>query len=75
MRPLTTKQSDHLNKVCDSAHDFQLTSYENLQSVGELRNWQRFDSDILEQVEKKFAEIAKIGEEISNLVCILKDVR
>ena len=73
MRPLTTKQHKLLKDICNNASDFQLNGYENQREVGELRNWNRFDSDIIEEVENKFADIAKIGEEISSLICIIKD--
>jgi hypothetical protein len=75
MRPLTTKQLTILNNICNSASEFQLYGHESLREVRELRNWNRFDSDMIEKVENKFAEIAKIGEEISNVICIIKDVR
>ena len=75
MRPLTTKQHELLNEICNNANDVQLNGYESQREVGELRNWNRFDSDMIEKVENKFAEIAKIGEEISNVICIIKDVR
>jgi hypothetical protein len=75
MRPLTTKQHKLLNEICNNAHDFQIFGYENQRDVGELRNWNRFDSGIIEKVENKFADIAKIGEEISSLICIIKDTK
>ena len=75
MRPLTTKQHKLLNEICNNVNDFKIFGYENQRDVGELRNCNRFDSDIIEKVEKKFADIAEIGEEISNLICIIKDVR
>ena len=75
MRPLTTKQHKILNDICNDASEFQLHGYEGRQEVGELRNWNRFDTDMIEKVEDKFADIAKIGEEISSLICIIKDVR
>jgi len=75
MRPLTTKQLEILNNICNSASEFQIYGHESRREVGELRNWNRFDSDMIEKVEKKFDEIAKIGEEISNVICIIKDVR
>ena len=49
--------------------------YENQRDIGELRKWNRFDSDTIKEVENKFAHIAKIGEEISSLICILKDTK
>jgi len=75
MRPLTTKQHKLLNDICNNANDFQLNGYESQREVGELRNWNRFDSVIIEKVENKFADIAKIGEEISSLICIIKDIK
>lgn len=75
MRPLTTKQNNLLNEICNNANDFQMFGYENQRDVSELRNWNRFDTEIIEKVENKFADIAKIGEEISSLICIIKDVR
>ncbi len=75
MRPLTTKQHKLLNDICNNANDFQLNGYESQREVGELRNWNRFDSVIIEKVENKFADIAKIGEEISSLICIVKDIK
>ena len=75
MRPLTTKQHKLLNNICNNASNFQLSGYEALREVGELRNWNRFDSVIIEKVENKFADIAKIGEEISSLICIIKDIK
>ena len=75
MRPLTTKQHKLLNDICNNANDFQLNGYESQREVGELRNWNRFDSAIIEKVENKFADIVKIGEEISSLICIVKDIK
>jgi hypothetical protein len=75
MRPLTTKQHKLLNEICTNANDFKIFGYENQRDVGELRNWNRFDSDIIEKVENKFADISKIGEEISSLICIIKDIK
>ena len=75
MRPLTTKQHKLLNDICNNASDFQLNGYEGLRGVGELRNWNRFDTSIIEKVENKFAHISKIGEEINSLICIIKDVK
>ena len=75
MRPLTTKQHNLLNEICNNANDFQIFGQENLRDVGELRNWNRFDSDTIEKVENKFADIAQIGEEISSLICIIKYIR
>ncbi len=75
MRPLTTKQHKLLNDICNNANNFQLNGYEGQREVGELRNWNRFDSVIIEKVENKFADIAKIGEEISSLICIVKDIK
>jgi len=75
MRPLTTKQKQVLNDICNSANSYQMGGYENRCDVGELRNWKRFDSVIIEKVENKFAEISKIGGEIGSLICILKDVK
>ena len=75
MRPLTTKQNELLSEICKSANGFQLDGYENQRDVGKLRNWNRFDSGVIEDVENKFANIVKIGEEISSLICILKDIR
>ena len=75
MRPLTTKQHKLLNDICNNASDFQLNGYEGLREVGELRNWNRFDTSIIEKVEEKFADISKIGEEISSLICIIKDIK
>ena len=75
MRPLTTKQHKLLNDICNNASDFQLKGYEGLREVGQLRNWNRFDTSIIEKVEKKFAHISKIGEEINSLICIIKDVK
>lgn len=75
MRPLTTRQQKLLNELCNSANFFQMGGYENQRDVGELRNWNRFDSVIIEEVEDKFAEISKIGAEISSLTCILKDIK
>jgi hypothetical protein len=75
MRPLTTKQHKLLNDICNNASDFQLNGYEGLREVGELRNWNRFDTGIIEKVENKFADISKIGEEINSLICIIKDIK
>ena len=75
MRPLTTKQHELLNEICNNVNDFKMFGHENQRDVGELRKWNRFDSDIIEEVEKKFANIAQIGEEISSLICIIKDIR
>ena len=75
MRPLTTKQNKLLNDICNNANNFQLNGYEGQREVSELRNWNRFDSVIIEKVENKFADIAKIGEEISSLICIVKDIK
>ena len=75
MRPLTTKQHELLNEICDNANDFQIGGYESQRDVGELRNWNRFDSGIIEKVENKFVDIANIGGEISSLICILKDIK
>jgi hypothetical protein len=75
MRPLTRKQQERLSKICNSANNFEMNGYENQLDAGELRNWKRFDSNIIEDVENKFADIAKLGKEISNLVCILKDTK
>jgi hypothetical protein len=75
MRPLTTKQLEILNNICNSASEFQIYGHESRREVGELRNWNRFDSGIIEKVENKFADIAKIGEEISSLICIIKDTK
>jgi hypothetical protein len=75
MRPLTTKQHNLLNDICNNANDLQLSGHESQREVGELRNWNRFDSGIIEKVEDKFADIAKIGEEISSLICIIKDIK
>jgi hypothetical protein len=75
MRPLTTKQHKLLNNICNNASNFQLSGYEALREVGELRNWNRFDSDIIKKVENKFADISKIGEEINSLICIMKDIK
>jgi hypothetical protein len=75
MRPLTTKQHKLLNDLCNNANALQLNGYESQREVDELRNWNRFDSNIIEKVEDKFADIAKIGEEISSLICIIKDIR
>jgi hypothetical protein len=75
MRPLTTKQHKLLNDLCNNANTLQLNGYESQREVDELRNWNRFDSNIIEKVENKFADIAKIGEEISSLICIIKDIK
>ena len=75
MRPLTTKQLKLLNDICNNASDFQVIGHESRREVGELRNWNRFDSGMIEKVEKKLEDIAKIGEEISSLICIIKDPR
>jgi hypothetical protein len=75
MRPLTTKQHKLLNNICNNASNFQLSGYEALREVGELRNWNRFDTHIIEKVEEKLAHISKIGEEINSLICIMKDVK
>jgi hypothetical protein len=75
MRPLTTKQHNLLNDICNNVNDLQLSGYESQRKVGELRNWNRFDSVIIEKVENKFVDIAKIGEEISSLICIIKDIK
>jgi len=75
MRPLTTKQHNLLNEICNNANYFQTSGHENQRDVGELRNWNRFDSDIIEKVENKFADISTIGEEISSLICIIKDIK
>jgi len=75
MRPLTTKQHKLLNDLCNNASALQLNGYESQREVDELRNWNRFDSNIIEKVEDKFADIAKIGEEISSLICIIKDIK
>ena len=75
MRPLTTKQHELLNEICNNANNFQMSGYESQREVDKLRNWNRFDSDIIEKVENKFADIAKIGEEISSLICIIKKTK
>ena len=75
MRPLTTKQHKLLNDLCNKANALQLNGYESQREVDELRNWNRFDSNIIEKVEDKFADIAKIGEEISSLICMIKDIK
>jgi hypothetical protein len=75
MRPLTTRQQKLLNEICSSANFFQTGGYENQRDVSELRNWNRFDANLIEKVESKFGEISKIGEEISSLICILRDVK
>lgn len=75
MRPLTRRQHERLNKICNSANCFHIDGVENQRDVGELRNWKRFDPGIIERVENKFAEISKISEEISGLICIFKDTR
>ena len=75
MRPLTTKQHKLLSEICNNASGFQIGGYESQRDVGKLRNWNRFDSDIIEKVESNFGNIAKMSEEISSLVCILKDIK
>lgn len=75
MRPLTKKQHKLLSEICDSANFFQTGGIENQRDVGELRNWNRFNSDIIGAVENKFGQISKIGEEISSLICILRDAK
>ena len=75
MRPLTIKQLEILSEIHYNANIFQISGFTNQRDVGKLRNWKRFDSSVIEEVENKFGDIAKIGEEISSLVCILKDIR
>ena len=73
MRPFTIKQLEILNKIHFNANNIQLGGLENQLDVGKLRQWKCFDSGTIEKIEKKFADIAMIGDEISSLTCILKN--
>lgn len=75
MRPLTTMQLELLSQIHCNANCVQIDGFENKRDVGKLQNWKRFDTGIIEKVENKFVDIAKIGGEISSLICILKDIK
>ena len=72
MRPLTTKQHKLLNEICTNANDFQIFGHENQRDVGELRNWNRFDSDIIEKVEKNLLISPKLEKKSAASYVLLK---
>ncbi|MFC1827375.1 hypothetical protein ACFLZQ_05565 [Thermodesulfobacteriota bacterium] len=75
MRPFTVKQLELLSELNSNANSFQIGGIKNQQYAGKLRSWKRFDQDIIKKIEKRFADIGMIGEEISCLTCILKNNR
>ena len=75
MRPFTLKQVELLSEICHNANSFHLGGLEGKRDIGKLRNWKRFDPDVIDKIEKNFSDIAMISEEISSLTCMLKNNR
>jgi len=75
MRPFTIKQVELLSEICQNANSIHLGGLESKRDISKLRNWKRFDPDVIDKIEKKFTDIAMIGEEISSLTCMLKNSR
>jgi len=75
MRPFTVKQLELLSELNHKANNFHIGGFKNQLDAGKLRSWKRFDQDIIKKIEKRFADIGMIGEEISCLTCILKNNR
>ena len=75
MRPFTIKQVELLSEICHNANRFHLGGLEGKRDISKLRNWKRFDPDVIDKIEKKFSDIAMISEEISSLTCMLKNNR
>ena len=73
MRPYTVKQLELLSELNYNANKFHTGGLKYHLDAGKLRSWKRFDPDIIEKIENKFAEIGMIGEEISCLTCILRN--
>ena len=75
MRPFTIRQLELLTQLCHDANSFHLGGLEKKRDVLKLKSWKRFDPIVIEEIEKRFADIATIGEEISGLTCKLKNSR
>jgi len=74
-RPFTIKQVELLSEICHNANRFHIGGLESIRDINKLRNWKRFDPEIIDKIEKKFTDIAMISEEISSLSCMLKNSR
>jgi len=74
-RPFTIKQVELLSEICHNANSFHLGGLEGKRDISKLRNWKRFDPEVIDKIEKKFSDIAIISEEISSLACMLKNSR
>ena len=73
MRPFTIKQVELLSEICHNANSFHLGGLKGKRDISKLRNWKRFDPEVIDRIEKKFSDIAILSEEISSLTCMIKN--